>query len=310
MQKEKSVIFEHPTHIGYADDNIHHDIEIMASMCMEAVYVIDFLKKGFYYVADRDFFLNGYSVEEVKTMGFDFFHRVVHKKDLTLLRDIYEAIINRMKSIAELDEINYFSFCVRLRNSDHYLMVHHKLKPLYNHGKLRLGICLLSISAMETPGHLRLYYPNFEFEAYSTSDRQWTKGENSRLSKREQAILRLVKEGNTNQAIADKLCIGLHTLQNDESSIYRKLHAHSMREAITIVTNLHLLFPPVNSSDNKPKTEKQKERKPRKPMTPEKLPLAQDYLNQGYSKNQVAKNVEVSEFTIRYHLKKGNLVKK
>ena len=51
------------------DQNIYQtpfNLHDFSTMCMEASYVIDFLKGGFQYVADRDFFLCGHSVDDVK----------------------------------------------------------------------------------------------------------------------------------------------------------------------------------------------------------------------------------------------------
>ena len=45
-------------------------------------------------------------------------------------------------------------------------------------------------------------------------------------------------------------------------------------------------------------------------MTPDKLKNAQQYLNQGYSQMRTAKEINVNEASIRYHIKKGTLKKK
>ncbi len=45
-------------------------------------------------------------------------------------------------------------------------------------------------------------------------------------------------------------------------------------------------------------------------MTPDRIKQAQEYLDLGYSQLKTAKNINVNETTIRYHLKKGTLKKK
>ena len=45
-------------------------------------------------------------------------------------------------------------------------------------------------------------------------------------------------------------------------------------------------------------------------MTPEKLKDAQEYLNSGYSQMRTAREINVNEASIRYHIKKGTLKKK
>ncbi len=45
-------------------------------------------------------------------------------------------------------------------------------------------------------------------------------------------------------------------------------------------------------------------------MTPDKLKEAQKYLDEGYSQLKTAKEINVNEASIRYHIKKGTLKKK
>jgi len=45
-------------------------------------------------------------------------------------------------------------------------------------------------------------------------------------------------------------------------------------------------------------------------MTPDKIKEAQGYLDVGYSQMRTAKQINVNEASIRYHIKKGTLKKK
>jgi len=77
-----------------------------SSMSMEAVYILDFLKQGFYFVADRDFFLCGHSVEEAFSLGYDFFPKVILNKDITLLQVMHSAILQHLLIMDRPTEIN------------------------------------------------------------------------------------------------------------------------------------------------------------------------------------------------------------
>ena len=44
-------------------------------------------------------------------------------------------------------------------------------------------------------------------------------------------------------------------------------------------------------------------------MTPDKLTEAQKYLDMGYSQMRTAREINVNEASIRYHIKKGTLKK-
>ena len=52
------------------------------------------------------------------------------------------------------------------------------------------------------------------------------------LSEREIEILQLIAEGLTNQEIATKLFLSLHTVKTHARNIYSKLNAHNRTEAV------------------------------------------------------------------------------
>jgi two-component system, NarL family, response regulator DevR len=65
--------------------------------------------------------------------------------------------------------------------------------------------------------------------------------EPDRLTRREKQILELVGEGLSNQAIADRLTLSIHTVRTHVQTILRKLEAHSKLEAVSIATRRGLL---------------------------------------------------------------------
>jgi DNA-binding NarL/FixJ family response regulator len=61
------------------------------------------------------------------------------------------------------------------------------------------------------------------------------------LTKRERDILWLVAEGLTNQAIAQRVMLSVHTVRNHIQNILTKLEAHSKLEAVAVATRAGLL---------------------------------------------------------------------
>lgn len=61
------------------------------------------------------------------------------------------------------------------------------------------------------------------------------------LTKREREILHLVAEGLTNQAIAERLVLSVHTVRTHVQAILAKLGAHSKLEAVAVATRRRLL---------------------------------------------------------------------
>jgi DNA-binding NarL/FixJ family response regulator len=61
------------------------------------------------------------------------------------------------------------------------------------------------------------------------------------LTKREREILYLVSEGLTNQAIAERLVLSIHTVRTHVQTILAKLGAHSKLEAVAVAKRRRLL---------------------------------------------------------------------
>jgi len=281
-----------------------------ADVSMEAVYVLDFLKRGFHFVANRDFFLCGHSVEEVLSLGYDFFPEVIHSKDLTLLAEIHANILQRLFTMDKLVEINCFSFSVRFKNELGNIMVNHKMKPVIIDGQIRFGLCLLESSVLEKPGNLRAYYNNStSYDEYSTKDGKWVKKTIQPFTKREREVLIWAKQGKTNEQIAVILNVEHQTIRNIEHAIYQKLYVNSMIQAIIVDANHHqFMFQSyIHNSRKQEKTPKAKQL--RRPITSEKLLFIQDSLNKGKSVNSISKQMNISESAIRYHIDKGHLIK-
>ncbi len=61
------------------------------------------------------------------------------------------------------------------------------------------------------------------------------------LSKREKQILSLIETGMTSKAIADRLCISVHTVSRHRQEILSKLQVGNSTEAIRIARQLGII---------------------------------------------------------------------
>ena len=290
------------------DDHLPFGLEDFASMCNEAIYVIDFRKRCFRFVSRNCFFLCDNSAEEVFLMGYDYFQKVIHNEDFKLFAEMRAAILSRLHGVADLGEINYFSFTVRIKNRSKYMMGFHKLKPVFVDGQVRFGVCLLSSSTLRKRGHLRLHYNNgMDIEEYLPINGKWSKTTMPRLTKREQEIIRLAKLGKKRTEIAEKLHISRHTLRNTKASLFTKLNVTSMMQAISYVVEHQLLFTSQALANGQILATQAVHKRARRQMTPDKIVRIQERLNSGQSANSIAKREDVSEFMIRYAIKTGKL---
>jgi DNA-binding NarL/FixJ family response regulator len=294
-----------------SDNNLPFDLENFASMCIEAVYVIDFHKRGFCYVADHDFFLCGHSTEKAMALGYGFYSKVIHGEDLPLLEEMHAAIFRRLYNMGDNCGINFFSFTVRIKNGPGYLMAHHKIKPVFINGHIRFGIVLLASSTVPVSGFLRAYFfGEASFDEYLLKKERWKKRTVQALTEREKTILKFSKQGKTGKEIANIIGMTHQALRNALETIYQKLNVHSLMQAVIFATNHRLIFIPEQYHKNLKHEVQSKIKKQRRPMTPEKLPHIQEKLNSGQSINSIAKQENISEFTIRYAVKTGKLIKR
>jgi DNA-binding NarL/FixJ family response regulator len=296
------------------EDNFWSGIDNFASMSIEAVYVVDFQKRCFHFVADHDLFLCGHSQEEAMQLGYDFYSKIVYQKDMPLLIEIHSAVLGRLYDKEEqLDDVNYFSFTFRIRNypqigkNPEYLMVYHKLKPIFINGQLRFGICLLTSSVMQKSGNLNTYFKSSpDFDKYSFKSKKWNRQQIESLTEREILILRLSKQGMSNKKIANKLNISYGRLKNIITELYENIHVKSMSQAVIFATNHLMVFDPrLKTPDISKKSDCKKQK--RHILTPEELTDIIVCLDKGESISSIANRKRISRGAIYNALKSGKL---
>jgi DNA-binding NarL/FixJ family response regulator len=298
-------------------DEKNHTVpfETLSSLCSEAIYIIDFKRQCFCYVSNHDLFLCGHSQEEVMRSGYDFYSKIIHPDDLSLLKTMYHII--NLYILEQKESINYFSFTVRLKNylqenQFDYFMVYHKLKPIYNQ-ESNLGICTLTLSVMPDSGNLIACLNNNDsyLDEYSFISGKWKRQKNKGLTEKERAIIVLSKQGLDNKSIAGKLCISYDTLRHAITILCEKLGVKNLKQAVVYATNHLMLFETKTESFNKnvssDQPPKKSNEKQRNKLTAEKLHNIQIRLNRGQSVNSIVKEENISRSSIRNAVKTGKL---
>jgi DNA-binding CsgD family transcriptional regulator len=215
------------------------------------VFVMDFQKRCLPVISHCDIFLCGYPAEHAAQLGYEFFCETVHENDLLLFIKIHRAILKSEYIIDEelQSQIKYFYFTLRVKDyptlysRQDWLMLCYKIKPVFIKGKIRYGLCYMSISQMSTSGNLTVYFSNNRIpEKYTFDIDVWTKCNIKPLTEREIEILRLAKRGLNEYEIADLMCRTYGRIRHSISDIYRKLGVKNMEQAITFAANHLMLF--------------------------------------------------------------------
>jgi DNA-binding CsgD family transcriptional regulator len=225
-------------------------INDLSNLLNGGIFVMDFQKRCLPVISHRDIFLCGYAFEHAAQSGYDFFRETVHEEDLPLFIKIHRTILNSEYVADEKQQaaITYFYFTIRLKDypqlfpKQDYLMICHKVKPVFIKRKIRYGLCSITISRMLKPGNLRVYFNNKTAKEYVFDINTWVKYNAEPLTKREIEILRLAKRGFNEKEIANQICVTYSRLRNIVSDINQKLDVHTIEQAVIHASNHLMLF--------------------------------------------------------------------
>lgn len=205
----------------------------------------DFCRRNFFWVSPNPLFLCGYSPHDVMNWGYDFYGKVVHPDDLSILIKAHRMVLDYFYKLpVSWRELEYISFDLRILYNQKSLMVRHKVKPfeVTGSGDIWLAVCYVSVSARKTSGHLLIYPDNrLARHQYSFERDEWEKHTAPVLTERDKEILMLAFQEYTNREIAGMLCLAESTVKNMKTAIFRKLNASNISEAIDVAINFRLL---------------------------------------------------------------------
>ena len=148
----------------------------------------------------------------------------------------------------------------------------------------------------------------FRTPQYHSNTHLWKTKVIEQLTERERALLMLAQQGKSAKEIADILFKSHFTIQNHLKSLFEKLQAHFIMEAIDIASNQRMIYVQKQEcAEQIPLPLEVNNKRTRTLITDEKLQKIQIYLNEGLSNRKVAERVGISESVIRYWKKKKKL---
>lgn len=287
--------------------------KVFSSITTNSFYVIDISQKRFLYIESDDLFLCGHSVEDAMKLGLDFYTRIIHPEDLPLWTNILDIVLRFLNGIEEgRDNINYFSCAFRLLREFSFissplpLIVNQRMKPVWIGGELCYLICSMESTSIMIVGKLRLHSTDkSQCKEYDFVSKRWKPVRREVLTERESAILMLAKQGKCSKEIANDLCRGQNTIQNQINSLFKKLGVHSMQDAIEIADYADIMY----SRSEKHGNNQSSDTKKRCLLSKDRLQRIQQHLNQHKSIRKIARLEDTSESAIRYWINKGILTK-
>ena len=220
-------------------------LKACARMVYQSIYVIDYFQQNFLYVSENPVFLCGLTSEEVKKKGYTFYFEYVLEDDLNMLLEINRAGFLFFNQTSVEDRLKLtISYDFHIRSPHGLQLINHKLTPimLAENGNIWLAACVVSPSFHREAGHIEARMESQTgYWTYSIKDKIWKHEESITLDEREQEILLLTAQGLTMKEIGDKLYITESTIKYHKQSIFMKLCAHNISEAL-LATSIYKLI--------------------------------------------------------------------
>lgn len=254
MDTSISDFFDPVEEIKYIGSNNYRKIEsyiealqAISKLCDLSYYIIDYYKKSFHYVSPNPLLLSGYTQEEVKNLGYDFYPLCVPPEDLELLFDLNVGGFNFFYELSRNRRDNgYISYDFRLnhKTNNSIIMINHKLTPLLftQDGNIWMAICLVTLSTRKESGdiHIFMHDENKRYN-FNRKNKTFEVAQNLKLSKREKEILKYIAIGNRVEIISQQLGISESTIKNHKTKIFKKLNARTSAEAVFCASQQNLI---------------------------------------------------------------------
>ena len=211
----------------------------------QCVYIIDYFKKGFLYVSNNIARLCGGEAEKIKDFGYRFYLDYVPHEDLKMLVEINNQGFKLFNSLPVGERKDYtISYNFHIKNGTRTRLVNHKLTPLLlsKDGRIWLAICTISLASGHKPGNVIMKKPGAAiFYQYSLYGHKWEEHQEITLTDNEREVLSMSTQGYTMHNIATQLYKSVDTIKAYKRSIFHKLHAKNIAEAVAYAQNHQLI---------------------------------------------------------------------
>ncbi|MBN1820646.1 MAG: PAS domain-containing protein [Prolixibacteraceae bacterium] len=237
-----------PEDIDYAILDKH--IEFLKKLDLienSSISVFDLYKREHVFVSSNFSNMLGYNLNEVEKQGNDYFNSKVHPEDFPVNLKVGIELFRQSVKIPVEERKNYkLVHDYRIKNgSGKYIRVIEQQQALEldKKGKIWLALSTVDFSPdqdLNTGPRFRIY----NFKTGEIMDPKTFTGisvNETKLSRREQEILKLVKEGLPSKEIAEKLFISVHTVNTHRQRILEKLNVTNSFEAIQYASGLGLM---------------------------------------------------------------------
>lgn len=215
-------------------------LKALASMTYKSIYILDHEKRKFEYISDNPLFLCGHSVQEVQTMGFDFYIHCVPEEEQDVLRQSIQAGFGFLNAVPTEYKKDYTLSCDFHLKHRHIpnLLIRQEVTPLQltSSGRVSKSMGIAALSTAQQAGNIEVYTKERTHRwVYDRTQKNWIKKVNPIFTYKELTVLYATIQGCTVQEIADLLYLSPDTIKFHRKKIMEKCHVHTLTEAIRYV---------------------------------------------------------------------------
>lgn len=212
-----------------------------------AISVFDLFRKEHVFVSNNYSKMFKYDLAEHEMKGNDFFNSKVHPDDFMINLKIGTELLRHSYRVPVAERKNYKVVSdYRVKNgTGEYIRIieQHQALELDNKGNIWLALSTVDISPNQdlTGGVKCIIFNSKTGKTLPFGFESEQKDRATFLSKREQEVLSLVKEGLPSKEIAERLFISIHTVNTHRQRILEKLNVSNSYEAIQYASRLGLM---------------------------------------------------------------------
>ena len=222
-------------------------LEGLSRMTYRNFSIVDYPNNQFLYVSDNSSSLCGVSSDIIMDMGCKFYEEYVVSEDLQLMNAAKAAARNFLAQIPMEEKFNYIlSYNFRIKHEMHETLslVNHQYTPLKiaPTGEVLLAVCLTSMSSNRCLGMVEITHKDRnEHWVYDRSNDSWKKTPRIVLKKEEKEVVKLSAQGYSISDMAEYMNKSFDTIKFYRKSLFRKLDADNITEAVSRAVSKRLL---------------------------------------------------------------------
>jgi DNA-binding CsgD family transcriptional regulator len=219
-------------------------LQTLSDIGNSGINVFDIYKRQIAFYSSNFGKLLGYTKEDYKDSGYQFFYDRIHPEDLAKLNKYGVSFMKIMNNLPVKEKMNYKAISeYRMINSQKKyvrLIEQYQILELDKKGQIWLLMGIVDLSANQED------YDGIKTQLLNFKTGQIVPLETPQkieldLTKRELEILKLVKSGLLSKEISNQLSISLHTVNTHRQRFLEKLGANNSFEAVSMASKFGLL---------------------------------------------------------------------